>query len=156
MQQEKIYLFVFPGLGKTTLCHKEGGFYDADWGYFRASFGESESTIRGYCKIANINAKEGFIVLVNEPSLMPRIKQQATSILCVIPRDDSNVGDRVLERERIKPVNKKFATDYAANWRQWKEGWRKMANRLSIPVVEINGLTEDWREVKNALQNSKL
>lgn len=142
-------------MGKTTLCKRKGGFYDADWGYFRVAFGESENTIRGYCKIASYNAKEGFICLCNEPSLMPRIKQQATSVVCVLPKDSSDVAVRVQQREDEHPVNKKFADEYVRNWVKWKEDWRKRALALSIPVVEVDGLSEDWGEICNVIQNCK-
>lgn len=125
----------FPGMGKTTYALRHPGVADLDFGSFRSALGvapKSQATIYSpFVKFCNTYIKGGFVVVTNDPGLIPMFKQQGCQVIVSLPSDEDDLVKRVLDRHS----NPAFDKMLQAHATEWIEGWVKQANRYGAKIV---------------------
>lgn len=130
----QIYV-AFPGMGKTTYARQHAGVVDLDFGSFRSALGvapKMQATLFGpFVKFANTYTKGGFTVLTNEPGLIPYLKQDGYKVIVSLPKDISDLVDRVLKRH----LNPTFDKMLAENAESWMNDWARTAKRYGAEIT---------------------
>lgn len=121
-------LIAFPTSGKTTLARNVTGVMDLDFGHFRAAF---ECTKRGELCIIPIFTRlirrylaEGWVVVTNEPAILPFLNQDELDITeGFLPFDERIAAQRLYTSvSRIKI---------------WEQDWRGRFEYYGIPVTKL-------------------
>lgn len=142
----------FPGLGKTTYALHHPGVVDLDFGSFRSALGVAparQSTIySAFVKFANTYTKGGFIVLTNEPALIPLFKQDGYKIVVCLPENVDAIVKRVIDRHS----NPAFDRIFSENAAKWSDDWAKIAKRYGAQIVYQKSFSV---EVSNGSEKSE-
>lgn len=150
----KQFVLAFPGMGKTTLALREPGLIDLDYGSFRTALNKAPSddqtqVMRSFMRLANRYGSEGFIVLSNEPQLLPYLKQSGWDILMVLPTDYTDIHARISARYGDDGQwHGHFLEAMRENQAKWVNDWIKLADRYHVNYVQVKYLSEvlnQWR-----------
>lgn len=125
-------ILALPGSGKSTLSLTKPGFIDLDFGSLREAFGYDKRNdyklYKPFGRLAHFYISRGFVVLSNEPGVIPELKQKGIDIAMFIA--DETTADNIKHRGDTK-----FAADVRKHWDEWVTGWRKAATQYDVPVV---------------------
>lgn len=120
-------LFVFPGLGKTTLAQTQPGWLDLDIGWFRSRKGNQE-LYQPFQRAIRAAWKEGYRILLNDPQLLPYVWQSGIrKIAFVLPNESAIARENRWSKATI---------------RQFVEDWARTAQRYELPVFTVDYLAD--------------
>lgn len=150
-QNSNIVLFAFPGMGKTTYALHTPGAIDLDFGNYRsANKVKKEDEARlllPFSRLVKYYFRDGFNVLVNEPSLIPLVKQfTGNRVAVALPVDADELVERVIQRSKGDNYHSKdFAKQMKDNIDEWLQGWTQTALKYGISIHWVNYVEEALR-----------
>jgi hypothetical protein len=139
--KQRIAYIAFPGMGKTTYAKSHTGVIDLDYGMFRDSW--FKTFYQHHPKMGAINrmfthlcvkyAKQGWIILTNDPALAPLLKQSGFNVIIEVPSDVEELVERVALRDGEKDA---FVQALRRNGPEWVSSWIQTATKYQLPLVK--------------------
>lgn len=137
MIPKRTMYLAFPGMGKTTYAKTHPGVLDLDFGNFRSALKvsprENGKLYPAFISLAKRYADQGWVILTNEPGLIPLAKQSGFKIVVEVPSDVEELVRRVALRDG---KGNAFVKALRSNAPSWVSGWISTARKYKLPLVK--------------------